>query len=283
MIIISGEKFQLLADVFLGFVEDFKYNPLIKSMTDKHKLIDDIVENYDNPAIVFCYTHRIKDFSCKLCFFMNPFTLITHNSDGNIGKVNVNSKTDIDYKHIIQIVQNKNVKMWYGQNVVITSSKCIPLPIGLANSMWDHSQHDLYKHIQVVKMKSIYMCFSMDTNKEQRGDCYEKLKNKIPCLKMIRSAENVKRLAEYRFAICPEGNGVDTHRLWESLYLKTIPIVLKTPFIQILMNNIDVPLVVLDSWEQLDERKLDYSKYVFDDEYFKWLDFDFYKNKILHP
>lgn len=34
-----------------------------------------------------------------------------------------------------------------------------------------------------------------------------------------------KEIGKYKFVICPEGNGVDTHRLWETLYSKGIPIV----------------------------------------------------------
>ena len=35
----------------------------------------------------------------------------------------------------------------------------------------------------------------------------------------------MKELASYKFAISPEGNGIDCHRTWECLYLGVIPIV----------------------------------------------------------
>ena len=31
----------------------------------------------------------------------------------------------------------------------------------------------------------------------------------------------------YSFELCPEGNGMDTHRFYEALFLNTIPIVKK--------------------------------------------------------
>ena len=37
-------------------------------------------------------------------------------------------------------------------------------------------------------------------------------------------------LLNYMFVICPEGNGIDTHRMWEALYLRTIPIIKKYDF-----------------------------------------------------
>lgn len=33
-----------------------------------------------------------------------------------------------------------------------------------------------------------------------------------------------KNIGKFKFVICPEGNGVDTHRLWETIYSKGIPI-----------------------------------------------------------
>jgi hypothetical protein len=74
--------------------------------------------------------------------------------------------------------------------------------------------------------------------------------------------ENLKRLKDYEFCICPEGNGVDTHRLWEAIYLKTIPIVVKSEFTNILIKN-NVPVVVLENWSELDIGNLHYHDYNF--------------------
>ena len=34
------------------------------------------------------------------------------------------------------------------------------------------------------------------------------------------------KLSYYKFAICPEGNGVDCHRIWECIYLGVVPIII---------------------------------------------------------
>jgi hypothetical protein len=93
--------------------------------------------------------------------------------------------------------------------------------------------------------------------------CFNRLKHKLEWLNEVPPRENIQRLSEYEFCICPEGNGVDTHRLWEALYVKTIPIVIKSDFTDILLEN-SVPIVVLDDWSQLDESNLDYSNYNLD-------------------
>ena len=78
--------------------------------------------------------------------------------------------------------------------------------------------------------------------------------------------ENLKRLKDYEFCICPEGNGVDTHRLWEAIYLKTIPIVVKSEFTNILIKN-NIPVVVLENWSELDVEKLQYHDYNFTESF----------------
>ena len=55
-------------------------------------------------------------------------------------------------------------------------------------------------------------------------------------------------LKKHKYAICPRGNGIDTHRIWECLYLDVIPIMLKRDYFGI--DNL--PIIYLNSWDELD-------------------------------
>ena len=72
-------------------------------------------------------------------------------------------------------------------------------------------------------------------------------------------------LSSYKFAICPEGNGLDTHRFWECLYLKTIPICLKNPITKYYSKLF--PIYLLDDWNDLDLNKLNH---FYNDSLKKW-------------
>jgi hypothetical protein len=63
--------------------------------------------------------------------------------------------------------------------------------------------------------------------------------------------------------------------------LQSIPIVLNSPFIDVIKKQINPPLVILDDWNDLNVELLDYSKYIFDANYFEKLDFFYYKYQIL--
>jgi hypothetical protein len=56
--------------------------------------------------------------------------------------------------------------------------------------------------------------------------------------------------SKHRFILCPRGAGIDTHRLWESLYRGSIPIVLNSNWSRTL-SNYGLPIIQVDSWEQI--------------------------------
>jgi hypothetical protein len=67
-----------------------------------------------------------------------------------------------------------------------------------------------------------------------------------------------KNLAKSKFVISPHGNFPDCYRHWESMYLSAIPITL---FHEDLKNFYDLPILFLNSWEELTEDLLKTSYY----------------------
>jgi hypothetical protein len=65
----------------------------------------------------------------------------------------------------------------------------------------------------------------------------------------------LRDLASSYFCIAPRGNGIDTHRVWEALYLRTVPVVTRSILTD---QHPYLPLVVLDDWSQFD--RVDFSR-----------------------
>ena len=57
-------------------------------------------------------------------------------------------------------------------------------------------------------------------------------------------------LSKYKFNLCPHGNGIDTHRIWETLLVNSIPVLLNTSFAQN-FKEIGVPMLLVNKWEDL--------------------------------
>jgi hypothetical protein len=252
--IISGEKIQQLADVYLGLDEDFTFNPVIREQQFKAMKFDVIINRFDNPAIVFCYTHRVGLLATKIDLFLNNFILITHNSDHGIHENDAN---------VLKILNNTKLQKWFGQNITFIHDKLHMIPIGIANSQWEHGIQNFNNHINIEKKNDVYFNFNVTTNYNKRQNCYEILRTRLNWLENVTPRQNIERLAQYKFCICPEGNGFDTHRLWEALYVKTVPILLKSEYSQILAKY-NVPMVVLESWNDLNIENLNYNDYDFE-------------------
>ena len=246
--IITGEKIQTIADVYIGNNYYFNYNPFISSHTHKFKDITEFNDNknYDNPRIVFCYGDLIKSFEKIIHLFVNPFILITHNSDENISY-----HSD---KHIVYILNCPKLIRWHAQNVNCLNEKLHFIPIGIANRQWEHGSLSMYQfindnyNISSMKNKGVFMNFKIETNPEKRMVCYETLFTKVPFLQFTSALDNILRMVEYKFCICPEGNGIDTHRLWECFYLQIVPIVLSSTFTRNIQKTTGLPMIILESW-----------------------------------
>jgi hypothetical protein len=274
--IIKGERLQQIADTYLGVQEDFFYNPLIRPESHKQCNLDTLNNSYNNPKILFCYSHRLELLRNKIDFFINPFVLISHNSDENI----------VETDSVKYIANHPLLIKWYGQNLAYSNDKLHILPIGMANNQWPHGDVSFFNDTQkieklhMLKQNKVYFNFSIQTNPLKRNECYTKLKNKIIQQPNVDPLSYLHNLSTYEFCICPEGNGYDSHRLWEALYVKCIPIVVKSKHIDILQSQLNIPLVILDSWDSFDINKLDYSIYMFDNSYYEKITMSYYKTRF---
>ena len=62
-----------------------------------------------------------------------------------------------------------------------------------------------------------------------------------------------KKLNDSTFVLCPWGNGIDTHRIWESLYMGKIPI---TKYHHTFRNLDKLPILFVENYKQVDKNLL---------------------------
>ena len=249
---ITGEKLQFLCDHFIGTITDLDYNPNIMKYKDRFIFIGTNV-SIDNKSFIFCYTHlldNIDDLILTLKYLENPFKLVFHNSD-----------TCFNNEHLILFEKLPLLQSIYTQNMNVVHKKVLPLPIGLANSMWAHGNHEIHQEVynlSIEKTKHIYFNFKINTNTEKRTKCYNDIiKKGIKWNENLPYKEYLIELKRHKYAVCPEGNGIDTHRFWECLYMNTIPICLKNTLTEYYKQYF--PIIILNDWNELEVNKLDYS------------------------
>ncbi len=249
---ITGENIQLCCSHFIGRPDDFNFNPKITSLKERFIYIGNR-EPINNKHSVFCYTHLLdsmQELIDTLRTLRNPFKLIFHNSDNNFEK-----------KHLVLFQLLPLLQCIYTQNMAVTHPKVYPLPIGLANSMWPHGNPDVHEavfELDIPKDKYIYFNFNLNTNTVKRSECYNSIKNiGIPWSEPLPYCEYLKELKRHKFAICPEGNGIDTHRFYECLYMNVIPICKRNILTEYYSKLL--PIIVVNEWQDLDINNLTYS------------------------
>jgi hypothetical protein len=191
------------------------------------------------------YVHGFFNKNVKI-----PYILFTHNGDLPI------DGSYLDY------LDNKNLIKWYGQNVMVNHPKIKSIPIGIANEIWPHGDEKIFEDTireNLLKDRLIYINFDIETNKMERNYCLNKLS--IEGLNMsdkLPFKEYLREVAKSYFIISPNGNGIDCHKIWEALYLKTVPIITKS------INSdfyADLPIVVLNNWDDFNLSLFTIEKY----------------------
>lgn len=191
------------------------------------------------------------------------YILFTHNGDLPIND---------NYSHYMY---TPNLLKWYGQNVMTIHPKLLSIPIGIANEIWPHGDEKVLSEVigqNITKERLIYVNFDVNTNRRERNYCLSELNQRgLEMQTKLPFKEYLEEVAKSYFVVSPNGNGVDCHKTWEALYLKTIPIVTKSINVEFYL---DYPIIVIDSWS--DFNPLDYTI----DFYYKtWAEFD-NKNKL---
>lgn len=248
--VITGEKIQLLCDHFLGDDNHISKNPLLWRKQYKWIHLNKLNAPFKNKPRVFCYTDVLWNLDLlieKLKWFQNPFLLVFHSSDAAFTE-----------EHLKLFDHLPNLKKIFSQNADVSHERLVPLPIGFANTQFAHGNLTLFNEVRKQEFRKenlAYFNFTIKNNKEVRQDCYEKMSKKGVEFQSHLDLKNYfQSLSTHKFAICPEGNGIDTYRFWECLYLRVVPICKKNLLTEYFSK--DFPVLLLDDWDDLDVSQL---------------------------
>lgn len=225
----------------------------------------------DRHPIIYLMADQVPDFVKNVApHILHPYVVVSGRADTAMG---VAASGDLRW------LDSPLLLTWWAQNLVVTHPKARALPIGFdfhtleaKSTSWGRRTSAMQQANQLLALaleartpgrrprrNTFLLNFKISANPPARQGAWDALVNhpraeKIPAGNP-RSATWLT-MAQVRFMICPEGNGVDTHRLWEAFALGAIPIISRYPASMLALLN-GMPYVVVDSWSEVTPAALD--------------------------
>lgn len=168
-----------------------------------------------------------------------------------------------DYAITDSLVDLYQPKKWFGTNKQTRKPNVYALPLGITNDTNESHLHPVYGNLDCMEkvmnesvscQNLVYMNMLISTYPTERQLVWDLFKDKKWVT--IGSIENtiegrtrfLREIKAHSFVLCPRGNGMDTHRLWETLYMGSIPIVKRDVSNEEFQ---DLPICFINDWSEV--------------------------------
>ena len=200
-----------------------------------------------NGDILFVKTDLCEQFfTVDYPKIRHKFILLTHNSDHPANVI-----------HSKYLNDNKLIA-WFAQNPGFEHNKLIPIPIGFENPIWFPIK---LKYIRNVKESNLipwnkrkyllYINFNSNTNPKAREyllSLYSNIPNVFINKQRVDYSTYMSHIENSKYVLCPRGNGLDTHRYYETILMGSIPVVENSTLYPIFIQS---TTLILSSFKDL--------------------------------
>lgn len=249
----------LVADHVIDFPSDFYHNWGVECLHDKETIQPDKIKDIKENDIIFVKTDFIVNGEFEKNWLDNistPFNLLTAVSSYQIGRDGDNPDA---YK---KILENEYLQNWFCTNPPNEEhDKIHALPIGFAEPNRLSSNQNVLKKLRretkpfEEKANKFFIPWHDQSTNPQRHEIINKLKQN-DFVDMMTGKLTIEPymnfIGSYRFTICVQGSGNDTHRLYESLLMGSIPITIDCT-VKRLFEEYNLPGYFVKSWDEVNE------------------------------
>ena len=150
----------------------------------------------------------------------------------------------------------------YSINCVIQDPIVTTIPIGFGDWSLDIIPNIKFETDRTIE---ILAGFLVRTNPGVRQPCVEvMLRDPRARTDLTLTRQHYyQRLCMTKYVVCPEGQGHDTHRIYESIYFGAVPILVRGNPLTHMYERLELPIKWVDSWSSIvlewetDKAKLD--------------------------
>ena len=144
-------------------------------------------------------------------------------------------------------------------NGVVFGGKVKPFPHGIERKMYPgYDHHEILREFiedDRKATKKLFICHREDTGARRHLRDHFKDKDWATVAPSLGYEEYLTGIKDHKFVLCPSGNGIESARNWETLYMKRVPVFEDHPYLREMFK--DFPAVFVDKFENLTEEMLD--------------------------
>lgn len=167
-------------------------------------------------------------------------------------KVIVSGNSDTEFHKSLKLPSCVNLLLL--QNSYISDQERVQtLPIGLENySLGLNGNPKHISHTSLREAKNAILFGPFSSTHPDRQIVREAISNSpgpwYYCPTRLKPKEYNALVASYKFVACVRGNGVDTHRTWETLYRGRYPILINNLWARSL-QSLNLPIYLVKNWD----------------------------------
>jgi hypothetical protein len=162
---------------------------------------------------------------------VKKFTFVIHNTDRSFGEYELRSLLP----HAVKI---------YAINTTIRHPLLTTIPLGFVDRQLPFLESFT---CSVERDIEIYLNFTTTTNASKRNDCIKAFEHdpRVVTKQNLTVPEYYNDICRSKFVLCPEGTGMDTHRVYEAILCGATPVVLRNSLSHLYER---LPVCIVNSW-----------------------------------
>ena len=256
--IITGDRIMALCDVVLTTREKIAYHKFdVDFFGGRFVVLDDYMLPGGKGVRGEVFSDLDKA-SGPLFVYGDLYRFFVDHIAPNLEKRHVvlvhNSDVEVDNSYD-SIFDNPSIVRVFAQNATSLHPLLEGVPIGLANAMFAHGDlSKFFDRVQSIRKRRMVWAGGLSLTHGSRSTLVDSMKQAPDLFDLnngrLEFSDYVEKLCESRFVVCPRGNGVDTHRIWETIYSGGVPVVTKAELHKAFPVNSSI---ILDGWRKLQE------------------------------
>lgn len=187
----------------------------------------------DHGDWVFVNGDYLQQFRAQTPFFSpKKFHVVVHNTDLSFGIAELRTILPLSI-HI------------YAINTTTAHPDLTTIPIGFVDRQLPFLA--TFQRPECLRDIEVYANFTRATNDAKRRMCIEAFVNdsRVTWRSGLSVPEYYADLCRSKFVLCPEGTGIDTHRVYEALFCGATPVVLRNSLSPLYER---MPVCIVDNW-----------------------------------